>query len=809
MSALVVFTLPMFGQGTAAIAGYCSLGGTSAKVQGTQSTNTLQGIVPSCAVTVYLTGTQTKATIFKDAIGTTLPNPFTANATNSVNPGAWLFYAATGQGYDIVMSGGIPPNTYTQPVTLTDQFSGGGSGGGGGPTNSCQFNNEFWVAGCSVGSATLCPNGGTTQLECAANAANAWSNNNGSNTIIHLMPGVNSTNSGLRFTNTYAPSIVGDATFGSLIRQTSSISSPVVSYGCNVFASSVTLKDFQIDADFNAPSALYIGKNQVYSFDGVTLLGAVGTGSTSNFVQFGDSTCGGGGGATFEGHIKHLTVTGRGTGPTSWAQATCSQTGGIPSCSISNGGTYHWNTSTPYLVGYQNGTSKQACTVMGTVTPTFTQNGTWQWGETFYTQTLPTYTLASVALTGFSGCSGSLYLFVPDELPPAYGLYLPFATDTVFDMLVVAGAGQTAGVVNMNTADVFHGLHIYNNHVGFQAIGGGYIDNYDCDSNLIMMQVVGAVPLQERGCAVFYPSAALSKFNGAVIADLSADTGHQSSFVQNTVVDTSTDWHAFLQSNGPTDQTGNWPGSLIENGSPTLNPFGNVRHDTSMNAVLDVVGSEIPATASANQNSPFRAFCANVWNGSGTEQHCWTMQYTTSASGVPSQEILNITPPSNALAPISGRFWLFNTPANAMSGSNFNSITLGLRGSYWNGSAAVSFGWNFTSSTGSGTTPNVNLNINPSSACPGTCAINTNVLMSAAGFQINNTAPSAGHYLRGAGGAGYVDGTIQQSDLPNTSPQTSGTPAAGHAGCIKSAGPPVVIGYCSTQPDSSGACTCN
>jgi Pectate lyase superfamily protein len=38
---------------------------------------------------------------------------------------------------------------------------------------------------------------------------------------------------------------------------------------------------------------------------------------------------------------------------------------------------------------------------------------------------------------------------------------------------------------------------------------------------------------------------------------------------------------------------------------------------------------------------------------------------------------------------------------------------------------------------------------------------------------------------------------------------TAGTATAGQAACIKSAGPPVVLGYCSTVPGSGGACTCN
>jgi hypothetical protein len=36
-----------------------------------------------------------------------------------------------------------------------------------------------------------------------------------------------------------------------------------------------------------------------------------------------------------------------------------------------------------------------------------------------------------------------------------------------------------------------------------------------------------------------------------------------------------------------------------------------------------------------------------------------------------------------------------------------------------------------------------------------------------------------------------------------------GTPTAGQAACIKAAGPPVIIGYCSTAVSSAGSCTCN
>lgn len=113
---LLLSPLCAFAQ-TAAIQRNCDQGAIPAKVQGLQSTNFLQGIIPSCTVTVYLTGTTTLATIFSDGSNTPLANPFTATPQ-----GTYIFYSATGQGYDVVLSGGVPPNFYTTPVTVTNIF---------------------------------------------------------------------------------------------------------------------------------------------------------------------------------------------------------------------------------------------------------------------------------------------------------------------------------------------------------------------------------------------------------------------------------------------------------------------------------------------------------------------------------------------------------------------------------------------------------------------------------------------------------------------------------------------------------------
>jgi hypothetical protein len=105
---LFLSSYPVFCQ-TAALPIYsCVQQGVKAKVSGLNSTNYMQGIVPSCTVKVYLTGTQTIAT-------TTPQSPFTANTDGSIPP----IYAAVNQVYDVVLSGGISPNTYPSPVTIS------------------------------------------------------------------------------------------------------------------------------------------------------------------------------------------------------------------------------------------------------------------------------------------------------------------------------------------------------------------------------------------------------------------------------------------------------------------------------------------------------------------------------------------------------------------------------------------------------------------------------------------------------------------------------------------------------------------
>lgn len=106
------------------INGTCQVGDVFPVVQGLSATTPFIGSYPQCTVTIYLTGTTTKATIYSTATATPLGNPFTANAD-----GTWLVWSLQGVGVDVVTTGGNP---YSMPATetLTNVFP---SGTGGNP----------------------------------------------------------------------------------------------------------------------------------------------------------------------------------------------------------------------------------------------------------------------------------------------------------------------------------------------------------------------------------------------------------------------------------------------------------------------------------------------------------------------------------------------------------------------------------------------------------------------------------------------------------------------------------------------------
>lgn len=174
------------------ITGYCTLGAKQASVQATNSTNYLQGIIRGCTVTVFFTGTTTQVPgtqVFSDAMGTILGNPFTANTAT----GQWLFYVSTSSLYDVQFSGGIPPNTYSAPQTLTGLQPAGGGGSTGfpltlGATPIAANSTTTAVTGLTVNGVTLDATGANTQF---LNRAGGYTTPAGG--VTQIVPGTNIT----------------------------------------------------------------------------------------------------------------------------------------------------------------------------------------------------------------------------------------------------------------------------------------------------------------------------------------------------------------------------------------------------------------------------------------------------------------------------------------------------------------------------------------------------------------------------------------------------------------------------------------
>jgi hypothetical protein len=76
---------------------------------------------------------------------------------------------------------------------------------------------------------------------------------------------------------------------------------------------------------------------------------------------------------------------------------------------------------------------------------------------------------------------------------------------------------------------------------------------------------------------------------------------------------------------------------------------------------------------------------------------------------------------------------------------------------------------------------------------------------SGAKVQISDGSGSSGNLPKFDSSGNVTDSGVSAAQVPVASPRA----AEGHVACIKSVGPPIQIGSCSTQPDAAGACTCN
>jgi len=189
----------------------------------------------------------------------------------------------------------------------------------------------------------------------------------------------------------------------------------------------------------------------------------------------------------------------------------------------------------------------------------------------------------------------------------------------------------------------------------------------------------------------------------------------------------------------------------------------------------------IAASAATDASSEPLDFRGSLWNGTSAVSSDWRIQHLLQ-SGF---DNLAFSPPTPGTGPQpSISFPQLQTATS--SSANFNSVPVQIQSSVWNGTTSTFPGWQVQTQVGAGTNPAMLLSVIPYNTV-GLASVNADI---GANLQWGTGTPGV---------------PISSS---NAVPQV-GTPLAGHAACIKSSGPPIIIGFCSTAPSFSGTCTCN
>jgi hypothetical protein len=123
------------------------------------------------------------------------------------------------------------------------------------------------------------------------------------------------------------------------------------------------------------------------------------------------------------------------------AQFNVTVSNGIPSATVVVAGSGYDTRATPYLTGY--GAGSQPCTTMGTITPTIVNTG-----------------VTALTFTGYAGCSGPLWVNMPNASNVSYAYQFQHMTDSIVSDFV-AGAGNVCEFYSATKAgnNTYIGLH--------------------------------------------------------------------------------------------------------------------------------------------------------------------------------------------------------------------------------------------------------------------------------------------------------------------------------------------------------------
>ena len=142
----------------------------------------------------------------------------------------------------------------------------------------------------------------------------------------------------------------------------------------------------------------------------------------------------------YQDHFKNILAASTWSG-TCQPKGTVSLSGGLPTITITSGGTGCDANVTAHLLGFQSGTALNPCSSMGAVTVTQTSN------------------VVTGATSTATGCTGTVGIVFDDD-PVQIGLDFEYVTDSVFDD-IKSQSGSIAGTVFKHGANTITGIHSF------------------------------------------------------------------------------------------------------------------------------------------------------------------------------------------------------------------------------------------------------------------------------------------------------------------------------------------------------------
>lgn len=362
-------------------------------------------------------------------VGGPITGPAVTVGPQSTVPANWTFDWTTPQAAMTSLGGtNASFNTVTAGTTTTQKLG-------------TVYYVDGFPASCTVGGVNY-----TRQIDCAAYTALASVSGSANATLIlgtntyYTCAGINLIPAGSLGSGVL--SIVGPGMLSATIKQDTACTNSVGVINLPLVTGAAqktpVLSGFTVHGGYIANYGLYLtGATVNMRLDGLYVLDAltrpivIGTDGTSD-------------GWNPQLSISDIWVGGYLMG--SGAAATVSISGGVPSITLTSGGsgydTGQGHLARAWLVGYQNGTSSNPCTTMGALSVTVAA------GQ-----------VTAITPTGYSGCSGTVYVQIADGNNNDYGIDLEYVTDMVHCTNLNSLAGWQASFRFLHGNNTCVGLH--------------------------------------------------------------------------------------------------------------------------------------------------------------------------------------------------------------------------------------------------------------------------------------------------------------------------------------------------------------